>query len=165
MKKRHVFATDDLNAAKAVFRAARDAGIDPKCIKVQARKDIEVRRISDDRLDVSMDFMPAAIRGTVLGALSGLVLGVVFHYIPYFGIGWGGVWALGGLGALIGTWASVLMGSAIPDEVRRTFEQQIEAGQILLVIDAEVEEFAAVEPALSRAGGARLPYEATTALS
>ena len=165
MKKRHVFATNDINAAKAVVRAARQHGIPRRCIIVEARKDIEIHRVSDERKNVSMDFIPAALRGTVLGALSGLLLGIVAHWVPYFGVGWGGVFALAGLGALIGTWASVLMGAALPDEIRRTFAQSIDEGKILVVIDAEPEAFAALEPALHQAGGVRLPYEASTALS
>ena len=74
MKKRHVFATPDLAAAKAVVRAARAQGIERRCITVEARSDIEVHRISDERKNVSMDFLPAALRGTVLGAGSGLLL-------------------------------------------------------------------------------------------
>ena len=165
MHKRHVFATPDLPAAKAVVRAAREQGIDRKCITVEARKDIEIHRISDDRLNVSMDFIPAAMRGTVLGALSGLLLGIVAYWVPYFGLGWGGVVALAVLGALIGTWASVLAGSAVPDEVRRTFAREIEDGRILVVIDADPAAFATLEPVLSRAGAVRLPYEANTVLT
>lgn len=165
MKKRHVFATPDLPAAKAVVRAAREQGIDRKCISVEARKDIEIHRISDDRLNVSMDFIPAAMRGTVLGGLSGLLLGIVAYWVPYFGLGWGGVAALTVLGALIGTWASVLAGSAVPDEVRRTFAREIEDGRILVVIDADQDAFDRLEPVLARAGGVRLPYEANTALT
>jgi len=165
MKKRHVFATPDLPAAKAVVRAAREQGIDRKCISVEARKDIEIHRISDDRLNVSMDFIPAALRGTVLGALSGLLLGIVAYWVPYFGLGWGGVAALAVVGALIGTWASVLAGSAVPDEVRRTFAREIEDGRILVVIDADAEAFGTLEPALARAGGVRLPYEVNTVLT
>jgi len=165
MKKRHVFATHDLAAAKAVVRAARDQGVDRRCITVEARKDIEVHRISDERKNVSMDFIPAALRGTVLGAASGLLLGIVAYWVPALGLGWGGVFALAGLGALIGTWASVLAGSAVPDEVRRTFGREIEDGRILVVIDAEQAEFSAIEPALLQAGAVRLPYEASTALT
>ena len=165
MKVRHVFAAADITVAKAVVRAARDKGIDPGCIRVEARKDIEIHRISDDRKNVSMDFIPAALRGTVLGAASGLLLGIVAYWVPAFGLGWGGVLALAGLGALIGTWASVLAGSAVPDEVRRNFAKEIEDGRILVVIDAEPAESAAIEPVLLQAGGVRLPYEARTALT
>ena len=165
MRKRHVFATPDLGAAKAVVRAVREHGIDRRCIKVEARHDIEVHRISDERKTVSMDFIPAALRGTVLGAASGLLLGIVAYWVPAFHMGWPGVFALAGLGALIGTWASVLMGSALPDEVRRTFSREIEGGAILVVVDAEPEVFEQLEPAIAGAGGVRLPYEASTALT
>jgi hypothetical protein len=165
MKMRHVFASRDLAIAKALVRAAREHGVDRRCITVEARHDIEVHRISDERKNVSMDFIPAALRGTVLGAASGLLLGIVAYWVPAFHIGWPGVFALAGLGALIGTWASVLMGSALPDEVRRTFAHEIEDGVILVLVDAEPEVFAHLEPAMIRAGGARLPYEARTALT
>ena len=165
MKKRHVFATQDLGAAKAVVRAAREHGIDRRCITVEARKDIEVHRISDERKNVSMDFIPAALRGTVLGAASGLMLGIVAYWVPAFHLSWPGVFALAGLGALIGTWASVLMGSALPDEVRRTFANEIDDGVILVVVDADPEVFERLEPAIVSAGGVRLPYEANTALT
>ena len=165
MRKRHVFATADLPAAKAAVRAARQHGIDRRCITVEARSDIEVHRISDERKNVSMDFIPAALRGTVFGALSGLLLGIVAYWVPALGLGWGGVFAIAGLGALIGAWASVLAGSAIPDDVRRTFEREIRAGRILVVIDADPEAFATLEPRLQQAGAERLPYEVTTALT
>jgi hypothetical protein len=165
MRKRHVFAAPDLAAAKAVVRAARDSGVDRRYITIEARKDIEVQRISDDRKNVSMDFIPAALRGTVMGAASGLLLGIVAYWVPALHLGWGGVFALAGLGALIGAWTSVLAGSAVPDQVRRTFAREIEDGQILVVIDAEQEVFETIEPALARAGGVRLPFEINTALT
>jgi hypothetical protein len=85
--------------------------------------------------------------------------------VPYFGLSLAGAGALAIVGAMVGTWASVLMGSALPDEVRRTFAAEIESGQVLLVIDADPEDFERIEPALALAGALRLPFESTTALS
>src|SRR6478752_342938 len=107
----------------------------------------------------------AAWHGTMYGAAAGLVAGLLAMYIPFFGVSLAGAGALMIVGALVGTWASVLMGSALPDEVRRTFPAEIEAGQILVVIDAEPEAFEQIEPALARAGALRLPFETTTALT
>ena len=160
MIKRHVFAADSLTAAEAVAKAARAAGIDRKSIMVEARSDIEVTRIADERKNVSMDFIPAAIRGTVLGGFAGLLGGLVAMFIPFFGVSPAGVVALGVVGALVGTWASALVGSSLPDEIRRAFADHIDAGKILLVIDSEAEDFSSVERALVSAGGVRLPYEA-----
>jgi hypothetical protein len=99
------------------------------------------------------------------GAAAGLVAGLLAMYVPFFGVTLKGALALMVIGGLVGTWASVLMGSALPDEVRRTFAAELEAGQVLVVIDAEPESFEQIEPALARAGAVRLPFETTTALT
>ena len=165
MRKRHVFATPDVATAERVVREARRLGIGDECICLEARSDIELGRIDDDNKNVSMDIIPAAWHGTMYGAAAGLVAGLLAMYIPYFGMSFGGALALMVVGALVGTWASVLMGSALPDEVRRTFAAEIESGQVLVVVDAEPEAFEQIEPALARAGAMRLPFETTTALT
>jgi hypothetical protein len=165
MKKRHVFATPDVATAHRVEAEAMRLGIGRGCICLEARGDIEVRRIDDDDKNVSMDIIPAAWHGTLYGASAGLAAGLVAMYIPFFGVSLAGAGALLVVGALVGTWASVLMGSALPDEVRRTFAAEIESGQVLVVIDAEPEVFERVEPALGLAGAVRLPFESTTALT
>lgn len=165
MRKRHVFSTPSLEVAQAVVDAARENGVGRECISIEARSDIEMSRIRDERKNVSMDFIPAALRGTSLGALVGLLVGFIGMGIPYFDVTGLGALALMVVGGLIGTWASVLIGSSLPDEVRRTFAEEIQAGRILVVIDAEPEAFDAVEPALARVGGLRLPYEVNAALT
>lgn len=165
MKKRHVFSTPSVAIAEGVLRTARQLGIGSGCICIEARSDVEIKRVDEDRLNVSMDFIPAAWHGTLLGAVAGVGAGLIGLFVPYFGLSLGAVAALGVVGALVGTWASVLIGSALPDEVRRTFHDEIEAGQVLVVIDAEPEELAGIEPALAAAGGVRLPFESNTALA
>jgi hypothetical protein len=165
MKKRHVFAAPTVPVAESIVQTVRRHGIEDKFIRLEARSDIEIKRIDEDRLNVSMDFIPAAWHGTLWGALAGFVAGLTAMYIPFFGVSLGGAAVLGVVGALVGTWASVLMGSALPDEVRRTFQDEIDAGRILVVVDAEPEEFVSVEGAIAEAGGVRLPFESTTALT
>ena len=165
LKKRHVFATPDVATAETVVREARRLGIDKDSLFLEARRDIEIRRIDDDRKNVSMDIVPAAWHGTLYGAAAGLVAGLLAMNIPFFGVSLAGALALMVVGALVGTWASVLMGSALPDEVRRTFAAEIESGQVLVVIDACPDAFEQIEPQLARAGAVRLPFESTTALT
>lgn len=165
MKKRHVFATESVSAAQAVVAAAHQQGVDDRRICLEARSDLEVGQIDDDSKNVSMDFLPAAFRGTFIGSAVGLLAGVLAMLVPFFGLSLAGVFALLVLGALVGTWASILMGSALPDDVRRTFAGEIETGKVLVVIDAEPEEFGPLEIAIARAGGTRLPYEANTVMS
>ena len=164
MMKRHVFATPDVATAERVEAEAIRQGIGRNRVFLEARRDIEIRRIDDDEKNVSMDIIPAAWHGTIYGAAAGLAAGLVAMYIPFFGVSLAGAGALAVVGALVGTWASVLIGSALPDEVRRTFAAEIDSGQVLVVIDAEAEEFERIEQALSLAGAVRLPFESTTAL-
>jgi hypothetical protein len=66
---------------------------------------------------------------------------------------------------MIGTWSSALVGASLPDPIRQKFEDEIKAGNILVVIDAEPELLARAEPAMVAAGATPLPYEATSALA
>lgn len=164
MKTRHVFSTPDLDTARAAMDAARNAGIDDECILLVARSDIELESIPNDRQEADSDFIPAALRGAGYGGAAGLLAGLVAIVVTPIGLTLAGAGAFALAGALMGGWASALMGSSLPDPVRRKFDDEIQAGNILVVIDASKEVLTSAEPAIVRAGGTPLPFEATTAL-
>jgi hypothetical protein len=163
MKTRHVFATTGVASAHQAMAAARAHGIPDADLSLIARHDIELERIPDERKEVAMDFIPAALRGTLGGGAAGLLAGLVALAIPTMGVTLAGAGAIALLGAMVGTWSSALVGASIPDEVRRTFEEQIAAGRILLVVDAEKSLLPEAEAAIVATGAQPLPYEATTA--
>jgi hypothetical protein len=165
MMKRHVFATTSLPIAEAVVCTAREHGVGEGCICLEARSDVERAWINDERKNVSMDFIPAAWHGTLGGAAAGFLIGLIALMVPHLGVTFAVVMVTTMVGALMGTFASALVGSTIPDEVRRKFRRELEAGQILVVIDAEPEAFAALESDIARAGGRRLSFESNTALT
>ncbi|MFD0738893.1 hypothetical protein ACFQZQ_06320 [Lysobacter koreensis] len=164
MKTRHVFSTPDLETAQAAMAAARQAGIDDECLLLVARSDIELDSIPDGRKEADSDFIPAALRGAGYGGATGLLVGLVAVVLTPIGLTVAGVGAVAAAGALVGCWASALVGSSLPDPVRRKFHDEIEAGRILLVIDATKEVLDDAEAAIARTGATPLPYEATTAL-
>ena len=80
---------------------------------------------------------------------------------PPLGLTVAGAAAIAAVGALTGTWAGALVGSTLPDPIRRTFEQDIEAGRILLVVQREDDDDAGLErinAAVEKAGGESLAY-------
>lgn len=164
MKTRHVFVTTGIPAAHAAMGAARAHGIEDDDLSLIARHDIELEGIPDERKQVTMDFVPAALRGTIGGGAAGLLAGLVALAIPPLGVTLAGAGAIALLGAMVGTWSSALVGASIPDEVRRTFEREIEEGRILLVIDGEERLLPEAEAAIVATGARPLPYEATTVL-
>ena len=165
MKLRHVFSTPDLVSAAAALAAARAVGIDDQDLLLVARSDIELESIPDARKEADTDMMPAARRGIGYGGATGLLAGLVAFAVPPLGITLAGAAAIGALGAMVGAWSSSLVGAALPDPIRRKFEDEIAAGRILVVVDAEKTALEAAEPALLRVGATPLPYEAAKAMS
>ncbi len=163
MKTRHVFSTPDIDTAKAAMAAARRAGIHDEDILLVARADIELDSIPNDRQEADSDFIPAALRGAGYGGAAGLLAGLVAVVVAPIGLTLAGAGAITIAGALVGSWASALIGSSLPDPVRRKFEGEIQAGNILMVIDATKEALTSAEPSITGAGATPLPFEATTA--
>ena len=165
MKTRRIYATPNLAAAQAALGAARDTGIDRDSLSLIARSDIEMEALPDDLREAHTDSVPAALRGAAGGGAVGLVAGLVAVAVPPLGITLVGAGLMTAVGALVGSWSAALVGASIPDPVRRRFEDVIESGQILLVVDGEEPQLERAEAAVLRAGATPLPYEATSAVS
>jgi len=163
MKTRHVYSTPDVASAQHALQAARGAGVGNDDLALIARGDIELDAIPDERKEARTDFLPAVARGAAGGGAAGLLAGLVAVAIPPLGITLAGAGVMAVAGALVGSWSSALVGATVPDSVRRQFEQEIEAGRILLVIDAEEPALADADAAIRQSGAIALPYEATTA--
>ncbi|MEO6687523.1 MAG: hypothetical protein ABIS07_10680 [Dokdonella sp.] len=159
MKTRRVFSTPDLPAAQRAMDAARVAGIADDDISLVARSDIEMDKIPDDRLDASSDFVGAALRGAGAGGVMGVIGGLIAVAIPPIGITVAGAALIALASSAVAGWSGALAGSAVPSPVRRKFEQEIEAGRILVVIDGAASENAHVDAAVTATGAVQLPFE------
>ena len=159
MKHRRVFSTPDLRTAKAAIAAARSVGIEDEAIALVARDEVELESISSERLDPRTDTTPAAMRGIVFGGLVGLAAAAVAHFVPSLQLTLGEAIFVVLIGAMIGAWSAALMGSTIPNEVRRDFKDEIDQGRILVVIDARKRALARAESALAQIGASRLPFD------
>jgi len=165
MKTRHVFSTPDITAAEIAINTLREADIPDDAISLIARDDIEKTDISDDRLDTSGDFGRGGMKGVLAGGGSGLLVGLVAITIPPLGLTLAGVAAMTVAGAAVGSWAGMLTGASEPDIVRRTFDDEIAEGHVLVVVDGEDEILATADAALTAAGATQLSFDAPTAMS
>jgi len=161
IKHRSVFRTDSVEDANRAVRMAIDGGVPDDDVYVVARSDIEVGRVSNRRKMADSDLIPSAMRGVMMGAFIGLVVGIILMItwrssIYVLLISTGIVAAMGGL-------AGSLAGAAIRDPVRRQFRSEIESGQILVVVDAEPETMPRVQQALEDAGATRMSYDEAAA--
>ncbi len=165
MKMRHVYSVPDLAVAAAALSAARQAGAADDEISLIARSDIEIQSIPDARIDVTNDMVPAAMKGMAGGAATGLLAGLVALAFPPLGVTIAGAALAGVAGAAVGGWSSALIGTTVENPVRREFEKEIEAGQILVVVDTPEERVSAVADAIVAAGGRAMPFESASAMN
>lgn len=164
MKKRVVFSATDMTGVRAAMDQARAAGVPDEDISLIARSD-KSALIPDERKVVEGDFYPAAAKGAAGGAAIGLVAGLVAVAIPPLGITVAGALAMAVGGSVLGAWSTALSGSAVEDPVRREFEDEVDAGRILVVIDTDEEKLSTVRNAVAASGATPLPFEKPTALT
>ena len=144
--KRFVYAFDHLPSAREAVVKLREAGIPESRVSIVARSDIEMDKVPDRLLDASMDVGPAVGRGALMGGATGVVAGLIAAAIPPLGIAIAGstLFAFFTGGALLGAWTSSIVGASVPDKVRRTFEEEIKQGHVLVVVDAEGDDDAKI---------------------
>ena len=164
-KSRCVYLTEDMHAANAALQAARQAGIPNGDLSMVARGDIELEKIPDHMTEDHHDFAPGAVRGVAMGGGTGLLLGLIGVVVPPLGITLAGAAAIAVAGAAMGAWTGALVGFDVPDAVSRTFEAEIKAGHILLVVDASDAEHEVARGAIIATGAAVLPFHQSTAMS
>ncbi|ALN63992.1 hypothetical protein GLA29479_3130 [Lysobacter antibioticus] len=167
MKTRHVFSTPDLATAQAAMDAAREAGVHDDDILLIARSDIELKSIPNDRKEADTDLMSAALRGAGYGGATGLLAGLLAVVISPIGLTIAGAAAATVAGAMVGCWASALMGSALPDPIRRKFDAHIQQGRILVVIDGDRDLLLQAEARVLRnaIGAELLPFDSLKAFA
>lgn len=163
MKTRRVYSTSDVASAQHALQAARAAGVHNEDLSLIARSDIELEAIPDERKEAKTDFLPAVARGAAGGGAAGLLAGLIAIAVPPLGITLAGAGVMAIAGALVGSWSSALVGATVPDPVRRNFEEEIEAGRVLVVIEGEAPQLDAADAALRDAGTTALPYESAAA--
>lgn len=158
MKHRHVYSTQDMAHARKAIAALHMRGIGNDAISLVARSDVEMDRIPDTLKEADTDSVPAAVRGMELGGATGLLAGLAAVAFAPFGVTLAGAVAIGAMGALVGGWSSALMGAALPDPVRQQFDDEIQAGRVLVLADIEDEQLPALREAMAEAGAADLDY-------
>jgi hypothetical protein len=164
VKKRLVFSAQDMVVARLAMSQARVAGILDDDISLVARSD-KSEMIPDDRKIIEGDFYPAAAKGAVGGAVIGLVAGLVAVAIPPLGITVAGAFAMAAGGSVLGAWSTALAGSAVDDPAHRKFEDEVEAGRILVVIDGSEEVLPRAKRAVLETGALQLDFERPTVIS
>jgi hypothetical protein len=137
-KKQLLFLAPNLEKAKLIISDLREAGYEDDQINVLANDKIPLEDVPDSDLRHGSDLINAAKRGAATGGTVGALAGLLFVAFPPAGLAVGGAAVLGGAaaGAGFGVWASTLIGVSVPNTQIKEYQEAIDRGDILIVIDA-----------------------------
>lgn len=147
------FLVPNTEAARTVTDVLfRELGFDERRVHVVARAEADLEALPEATPDEASDFAPALKRGAAAGGVAGLLAGVTAISFPPAGLtlGGGALLALTGLGSAFGATVSALVGASTPHTEIEDFQEAVDAGQILMLIDVQPEEVSAVRARVSR---------------
>jgi Protein of unknown function (DUF1269) len=138
MRRRIYWLLPDLPSAKRTMDDLLLARIDYGHIHFVAREGADLSGLHEANLLQTSDVIRSAEAGLVIGGATGAILGaIVAVAFPIFGDKpqWGLIGVLAIVGAVLGAWASSMIGVSTPSQRLKRFQPQIEQGQILLMVD------------------------------
>lgn len=142
--KRLYFLSPSLESTTAIVKELQTLGVQDKDIHVVGKNHTALVKNHIHQASVlqTSDVLPALERGAAIGVTSGLLAGLVAISFPPAGLvlGGGAVLGLGLFGAGFGAWVSSMIGVSVPNKTVEQYEQAIEKGQFLLIIDIAKED-------------------------
>ncbi|MDX1655101.1 MAG: DUF1269 domain-containing protein [Candidatus Competibacteraceae bacterium] len=133
----------DPERARALVVDLRDNGVGDEQLHLVAKDHHRVEEVAahEATLLQRSEFLPAVERGAAAGGATGLLAGIAAVTFPPAGLvlGGGAILGMGLIGAGLGAWIAGTQGENLSDYQIEEFEQAIEEGQILLLIDVPAE--------------------------
>lgn len=136
-KRRIYFLVPNVESTKAIVDELLLARIEERHIHIVARQDTPLAELPEAGVAQSTDLIPAMEKGVLAGGATGLLAGVLAVTFPPAGLvlGGGAVLGLTALSAGFGAWMAGMVGIGLPNSQLEKFKTQIEAGQLLMIID------------------------------
>jgi hypothetical protein len=137
MRRRLYFVTLDVDRSREVVNELLVARIEAQHIHVLARRDTDLGDLPEASALQKTDLAHAAQTGMVLGGMLGMLAGAVLLLFPIFDTPAtpGLLLATALVGAVFGAWTASLAGLAVPNSRLARFQEAIEGGRLLLMVD------------------------------
>jgi hypothetical protein len=136
--KRIYFLVPHIDVAKKIVDELLVARIEERHIHILAKRGTPLENLPEASFLQKSDFIPAMERGLALGGTVGTLAGLAAVALGPFSLvvaGGGIVLASGLAGASVGAWLSGMVGLNIGNTRLKSFEEAIERGELLMMID------------------------------
>lgn len=124
--------------------------IDDRHMHVIARDDVDLGNLPQATLTQRSDLVPGLERGIAFGGATGIVAGLAAMLMPGVVITGGAFLAMGLAGAVVGAWASSMIGLSVRNSHIKQFEESIEQGKVLVMVDVPKDRVKEIETSVRK---------------
>lgn len=137
MRRRLYFMVPDVESARHIRDELLLARIENSHIHVMAKEGVRLEGLQEANILQKTDFVHGAETGLAVGGSIGILAGMVAILFPPAGVDLKMVTILATalVGAAFGAWVSSMKASSIPNSRLRSFEDGIQAGRVLIMVD------------------------------
>ena len=129
------FLAPDIGTTQNIVDELRSEGIEDNDIHILAKRDTPLGDLPEAGVTIKTDFLPAVERGAALGGSAGLLAGVVGLQFAGYTIAGGPVLGIMMAGTTISSLAAGLIGMGTGNSRLKQYEEAIEKGELLILID------------------------------
>lgn len=133
--RRIYFLVPNIHITHQIVKELQTAGIEDRHLHILAKRDTPLEGLPEAGVSIKTDFVPALERGIALGGTTGLLAGLVGLRFAGFAIAGGPLLGIIMAGATIGSLMGGLAGMNSGNSRLKQFEQAIEQGELLLLVD------------------------------
>lgn len=145
--RRIYFLAPNIAITKKIVDDLLLARIEERHIHVIAKRDTPLEDLPEASLLQKTDFIPAVQQGIAVGGATGLLAGLVAVALPPAStvIAGGILLATSLVGAGVGSWLGGMIGMSLGNRRIKEFEDEIEAGKLLILADVPVKQVDEIE--------------------
>lgn len=145
--RRIYFLVPDIAVTKLIVDDLLAARIEERHIHVIAKRGTPLEDLPEASLLQRSDFIPAVEQGLAIGGTTGMLAGLIAIILPPAStvVAGGVLLATTLAGAGIGAWASALIGVSKGSRRIKEFEDAIEAGHFLVLVDVSADRVHEIE--------------------
>jgi uncharacterized membrane protein YeaQ/YmgE (transglycosylase-associated protein family) len=142
----------DVASARQLANDLLLARIEDRHMHFLARRGTDLGELHEANYLHKTDAVHGAFTGLVIGGIVGVLVGLLLVYFPPGGMSVQLVAVLiaAFVGAALGIWISAMLGLQVPNSQLKGFEQELEAGKILLMLDVPAGRYEEIRAIIAR---------------
>jgi len=148
--RRIYFLAPNIETTHKIVDELRGEGIEDRHMHILAKRDTPLEDLPEASEFQKTDFIPALERGAALGGTTGVLAGLVGLRFAGFAIAGGPILGILFFGATIGAIMSGLAGLQVGNSRVKEYEDAIERGELLVMVDIPKERIEAISQLITK---------------